>query len=622
MNKTIIGLTVMLLHFTLSGQYWQQTADYTMDITLDVTNHQYIGSQTIEYTNNSPDDLEKLYYHLYFNAFQPGSMMDVRSLTIADPDKRVGDRISKLDFEETGWVSVKSIKVNGTACDFEEDGTILIVYLEEAIPSGTKAKLEMEYKSQIPAQIRRSGRNNKEGIDYSMTQWYPKLCAYDKDGWHPNPYVGREFYGNWGNFDVSITLPGNYIIGSSGELLNPEEVGQEVNESQVTYATTKSNKTWKLRAKNVHDFAWAADPQYTHLRQLAGDVQMDYYFIASEKTQENWNALHSYMVPSIEFMNERYGTYPYPRYAIIQGGDGGMEYPMATLITGERSIGSLVGVSIHEWMHSWYQMVLATDEAQYPWMDEGFTSFGTSEVTNYLREIGMLEGEVQQNPIANSMIRYADFALSGYEEPLTTHADHYYTNSAYGVGSYVKGAVYLKQLEYIVGKEAFDNGLLAYFDKWKFKHPTAKDFLRIMEKEADMVLDWYHDYFVNTTKTIDYSIENLKKGDNKKETEVILQRNGQMPMPIDIQVETKDGEVLNYTIPLKLMRGEKRVLGQNHHEVLLDWQWTNPQYSFVIPHKLKKIQRIEIDPSLRLADVNLLNNVFPHLQPETEETKE
>lgn len=624
-NKIIILSLLCNAQLALS-QYWQQEANYTIDVVLDTSTHQYTGSQTIEYTNNSPDELSKLYYHLYFNAFQPGSMMDVRSTTIMDPDKRVGDRISKLSKEEQGWIFVKDAKVNGVACDYEEDGTILIVYLEESIKPGQTVMLDLEYRAQIPLQVRRSGRDSKEGIDYSMTQWYPKLCAYDYDGWHPNPYVGREFYGNWGDFNVNITLPGNYIIGGTGKLLNPDEVGQQINGKTIRYINQDEVKTWKFAAKNIHDYAWGADPDYTHLRESTTDgVQLDYYFQATETNKENWESLHTYMDASIKYMNARFGKYPYPRYAFIQGGDGGMEYPMATLITGERPIGSLVGVSVHEWMHSWYQMMMATDEAQFPWMDEGFTSFGSSEVMNHLRAEGLLEGEVQMNPIENTMINYTEFTKSGYEEPLTTHADHYNTNYAYGVGSYVKGAVYLKQLEYVIGKEAFDRVLLAYYDQWKFKHPTAKSFLRVAEVESDMVLDWYHDYFVNSTKTIDYSVDTILTGEDKKETIIKLGRKGLMPMPIDIVIEYKDGSQQAYTIPLRVMRGSKsNDTGFENHQTLLDWPWTDPTYDIVLPTKPKKIKTVSIDPSLRLADVELLNNTYPRakvIKSETEEKK-
>ena len=179
---------------------------------------------------------------------------------------------------------------------------------------------------------------------------------------------------------------------------------------------------------------------------------------------------------------------------VIQGGDGGMEYPMATLITGERSLGSLVGVSVHELMHSWYQMALGTNESLYAWMDEGFTSWASDEVMNHLRGQGLIPGRALDDPHASDYQGYVNFAKSGFEEPLITHADHFVTNTAYGIAAYVKGAVFLAQLEYVIGKEAFRKGMLRYYNTWKFKHPNANDFIRVMEKQSGLELDWYREY--------------------------------------------------------------------------------------------------------------------------------
>ena len=208
-----------------SQSYWQQEAHYQMDIDFNTKNHQFDGLQELTFINHSPDTLNKVFYHLYFNAFQPGSMMDVRSRTIVDPDRRVGDRISKLSQSEMGIQQVLSLKQNNSELDFNIEGTILDVNLNEPIFPGDTVQFDMEFKTQVPLQIRRSGRMNKEGIDYSMSQWYPKLCEYDKDGWHANPYVGREFYGIWGSFDVRIQMDAKYVIAATGTLQNPDEIG-------------------------------------------------------------------------------------------------------------------------------------------------------------------------------------------------------------------------------------------------------------------------------------------------------------------------------------------------------------------------------------------------------------
>jgi len=617
-NRVVVCLFVIVIGNNISAQhcYWQQKADYTMDIDFDVDKHQYKGKQTIVYTNNSPDDLHNLYYHLYFNAFQPNSMMDVRSRTISDPDPRVGERISVLNEDEIGYIKVKWIKVNGKKQKIHTEGTILEVDLKESIKTGETVTLEMKWDAQVPLQKRRSGRNKKEVIDYSMAQWYPKLAEYDYQGWHPNPYIGREFHGIWGDWDVNITIDSKYIIGATGELVNADDIG-------YGYAPEPAKKgkklTWHWQAKNVIDFAWGADPDYTHdVYECYDGTVLHMLYQANEKTTENWKALPMIMDVAKKYMDRNYGKYVYPTYSFIQGGDGGMEYPMATLITGERTLSSLVGVSVHEWFHSWYQMMLGTDEARYPWMDEGFTSYGSAYTMNYLKKRELIPGDVVLNPMSRTIDRWTGFALSGYDEPLSTHADHYSTNAAYGAGSYSKGSIFLAQLKYIVGDEVFTEGMLKYFDDWAYKHPTPNDFIRVMEKVSGMKLDWYKEYMVYSTKYPDYGIDTVI---NKT---VRLVNNGQMPMPLEVVVTTKKGKQEVYYIPLRIMRGEKRPSWPENvkYKVKEDWPWTHPTYDLEIDCKVKNIEKIEINPTIDFVDLNRLDNVYPKQVLEEKETEE
>lgn len=617
---------------------WQQAVDYTMTIDMDVKKHQFQGKQKLVYTNSSPDKLTKVFYHLYFNAFQPGSMMDIRNITLGDSDPRVGSRIGNLKENEIGYQKIKSLKQDGKDVSYKVEGTILEVVLNEPIKPNSKVTFDMEFEGQVPVQIRRSGRDNKEGIDYSMSQWYPKLSEYDYQGWHANPYIGREFHGVWGDFDVTINIDKDYIVAAGGYLQNPKEVGNGYQKKGDKVGKPTDGKlSYHFKAPNVIDFVWAADRDYTHTTFQAEDGPLMHFFYQENKnTDDTWERLPAIMDKAFTFINKTYGKYQHDSYGFIQGGDGGMEYPMATLITGNRNLGSLVGVSVHELMHSWYQMQLATNESLYSWMDEGFTSYASNEVMNHLRKTGALGGEVSDDPQAGSYVGYANFALSGREEPLSTHADHFTTNAAYGVGSYVKGAVFLHQLEYIVGEEAFDKGMLTYFDTWKFRHPNANDFIRVMEKEADMELDWYREYWVNTTYTIDYGIQSIeggkqgweisldeegskviketklkkKKRKERKKTSITLEKNGLVPMPVDVVITKDDGSKILYHIPLRIMRGEKKQEFSDMEFVILeDWPWTNPTYEFTIDIPDSKIESIEIDPSGRMADVMRANNM-------------
>ena len=577
------------------AERWQQRADYTMSIDLNTDRHIVDGKQTIVYTNNSPDVLDRVFYHLYFNAFQPNSMMDVRARTIADPDRRVAARIGTLAADEIGYQDIKTLTQDGFPTDFDIEGTILEVTLAKPIQPGQTTTLSMTFESQVPVQIRRSGRDNAEGVDYTMAQWYPKLCEYDYQGWHANPYVGREFHGVWGDFDVSITLDESYTVGASGVLQNPDQ------------AAVDGKRTWRYVAEQVHDFAWGADPDFIIETKTAyNGTIMNFIYQPGGRTDENWGKLPDIMDAALKFMNERYGVYPYPVYNFVQGGDGGMEYPMLTFITGFRNLGSLTGVSVHEWMHSWYQMVLGTNESLYPWMDEGFTSFATTETMNHLRRLGMFGESVKAspNPFEGTYNGYIKFAESGLAEAISTHADHFETNRAYGVGSYTKGSIFLRQLEYIIGEEDFAAGLLNYFETWKFKHPNPNDFIRVMEKESGLELDWFKEYWVNTTHHPDYAVYEVEPTDDGKQ-KIILVKDGVMPMPLDVLVRYTDGSAELYNIPLRIMRGEKNNDNNRTFSYAPDWPWTHPVYTLMVD---KEVKSVEIDPDFRMIDTDRVNN--------------
>ncbi len=600
-----IAMGCQILSFAQHG-YWQQEISYDMTVNVDVKTHALDGIQRVVYTNNSPDIIDKIFYHLYFNAFQPGSMMDIRNQMLPDADPRVGQRITSLPPEAQGHLHAEFIKQDGKTVRFAEEGTILEVALNTILEPGKSTVLEMKFNGQVPEQIRRSGRDNAEGIAYSMSQWYPKVCAYDYRGWHANPYVGREFYGVWGSFDVKINIDKSYIVAASGQLQNADKIGYGYSDTKKPKAK-KGKVKWHFIAENVHDFVWAADPDYKHVVYKGKFSPEMHFFYQENENTEAWEKLPQIMDDAFGFINERYGKYPYPVYSFIQGGDGGMEYPMATLITGHRSLPSLVGVSVHELVHSWYQMILATDEARFAWMDEGFTSYASAETMNFLKEEHGF-GKVSKNKElhSGSIKSFANFALSGYEEPLSTHADHFNTNSAYGVAAYVKGAVYLAQMRYIIGEENFDKLMLEYFNTWKFKHPEPHHFSRIAEKISGLELDWFNQYFINTTHTVDYAIDSSFVGSSN---EVVLRRVGVFPMPVDVRIDYEDGSHSYHTIPLRIMRGAKNREGKIRYQIEKDWPWTHPTFTLKGVEG-KKIKRVEIDSSDRLVDANRSNNVW------------
>jgi hypothetical protein len=600
-SKVILAVLLGISLNSFSQDYrWQQRAEYVMDVKLDVQTHKVTGTQKLTYYNESRDTLTKVYYHLYFNAFQPGSMMDIRSLNLPDPDARVRDRISKLKDDEIGYQHIQSLKQDGKDLTYTIEGTILEVKLAKPLLPKTKTVFDMKFESQVPIQIRRSGRNNKEGIAYSMTQWYPKMAEYDFQGWHAYPYVAREFHGVWGDFDVKITIDPTFIIAGTGKLQNPDKIGYGYEKTGATVKRPEGNLTWHFLAKNVIDFAWAADPDYIHDKaQVPNGPELHFFY--QSKTADNWKKMEPYAVRHFEFMNTTFGKYPYDSYSIIQGGDGGMEYPMCTLIMGEGSFGGLVGVMAHEAAHSWYQGVLASNEALYPWLDEGFTDFASQE-----SEAFMFNADPKETH-AGSYNSYFSLIKRGLQEPISQHADYYNTNAAYGTSAYSMGTVFLQQLKYVIGEANFYRGMRQYYNAWKFKHPEPIDFVRVMEKVSGLQLKWYSGYFINTTKRVDYGIKNILELDAA--TLVTLERIGEFPMPIDLVVTYKDGKKELFYIPLNEMLGAKPVEDKTISRIDLEaWRWVNPVYTLKIAHRVSDIASLEIDPSMRLADIERKNN--------------
>ncbi len=611
---------------------WQQKVKYSMDIDMDISTNRFSGKQKLVYTNNSPDQLKKLFYHLYFNAFQPGSSMDIRSQELgknlingrADWDPRVKDRISKLKEDEIGYQKIKILKVNGVAQEFVYHETILEVKLSKAILPKSTVTIDMEFEAQVPLQVRRSGRDNPQtGVRYSMSQWYPKMCEYDYMGWHPTPYIAREFYGVWGDFSVNISIDKNYKIGGTGVLQNSAEIGWGYDKPGTELRNINSAKrVWKFNAINVHDFVWAADPDFKHLVTKAGSTTIHViydYKPGNAKNDSAWQLVSEATQKSLPFIEKNFGKYPYPQYSFIQGGDGGMEYPMATLLSGPS-----LGTVFHEWMHSWYQMMLGTNESLYGWMDEGFTSYAEDLVSKNYYNYSSLQGyrnQLKAKPDnanlkdalnilpedhSGSYESYYYLVKSGMEEPLTTHADHFNSNFAYSIASYSKGEIFMEQLGYIVGASVRDKILMEYYNQWKFKHPDANDFVRLAQQVSGLQLDWYQQYWVNSTKTINYAIDSLWEENGV--SKIRLSRIGKVPMPIDLQLTFKDGSTEMHNVPLNLMFGNKVVEDKTNWIFHEEWKWTHPTYIIEFKRKLTDLTIAEIDPSKRMADVDRKNN--------------
>ena len=634
---TICSLLLFSASFAQPQTRWQQRVKYFMNIDVNVSANRFTGTQRLEYSNNSTDKLDRVFYHLYWNAFQPNSSMDTRSRELGktlingrpDWDSRVKDRILNLKPEEIGYQKIISLKMDGVSQPFKYHETILEVNLTKPILQKTKVVFEMEFEAQVPLQVRRSGRDNPQtGVRYSMSQWYPKMCEYDYEGWHPTPYVAREFYGVWGDYDVNISIDKTYKLAGTGVLTNANEIGWGYDKPGTELKPTATSKrNWHFAGNNIHDFVWAADPEYKHLvrKMPAGGPVLNviYHYKPNDaKNDSAWEKVADAAVTVLPFIEAHFGKYPYPQYSFIHGGDGGMEYPMATLISGPS-----LGTVFHEWMHSWYQMMLGTNESMYPWMDEGFTSYAEDLVSKFYNKHSSIEAyreSLKTRPDNNELKdliaalpedhsgaydSYFRLVKSGLEEPLTTHSDHYNSNFAYSIASYSKGEVFMEQLGYIVGAAARDKILLEYYNRWKFKHPNASDFIKVAQDVSGIQLDWYKEYWVNTTKTINYSIDSLWEENGV--SKIRLKRTGQMPMPVDLQLTFKDGSTQMHYVPLNLMFGAKpnENIAQKFilHE---EWRWTHPTYVVEVKAKLNDLRKVEIDPTKRMADTERKNNLL------------
>ncbi len=616
MNKTIFVLLVSTFLFrtaTAQTGRWQQRVKYAMDINLDVNSNIISGKQQIAYTNNSPDTLNKIFIHLYWNAFKPGSMMDERSIAasklilgtaadgsvVDDYDRRFKRKISEMKADEQGYCKLVKFLFNGKPQQTKLYETILLVMLDKPVLPNSTAVFNTEFECQVPVLSRRSGRDNAEGVRYSMGQWYPKLVEYDQTGWHADQYIGNEFYGVWGDYDVNISLDKNYKVGATGELQNKMEIGWGYDKDGTALKNTTTRlRTWKFSGKNIHDFVWSADPDYKHMtRKIAGGPLLHFIYKNNPAIDALWNTTADTVAMILPFLSKTFGKYPYPVYSFLHGGGGGTEYPMATLIRN----GSLE-TAVHELCHSWYQMMLGTNENLYAWMDEGFTDYAEAAALAWVRKKDFI-------PSAGDYDAYFRLAKSRFDEPMSTPANYFNSNLAYNSNAYYKGALFLYQLEYITGKKNTSNILLEYYNKWAFRHPVPDDLIRIAEKVSNMELKWYKEYFCNTNKTIDYAIDSL--WEEGGESKIRLRRIGQMPMPVDVQLSFKDGTTAMHNIPLNLMFGAKQEdLSNQPIETHEEWNWTHPTYVLSFKQRLNTLSKVAIDPSKRMADIDQRNNVL------------
>ncbi|MEO5930909.1 MAG: M1 family metallopeptidase, partial [Candidatus Kapaibacterium sp.] len=591
---------------------WQQEVHYTMDIRLDAEHHSYDGTQRLVYTNNSPDTLREVYYHLYYEAFKPGSMMDVRDNSI--PNGGLG--LAQLLPDEQGEVKVGALTQDGRELTWSLDETILHVTLARPLLPGDSTLLEMAWHTHIPRLLRRGGWMSREGIEYSMSQWYPKMVEYDRNGWHDDEYVRREFYGVYGTFDISISLPAKYVVGATGVVTNPREVGcgyelGAVDTTILSPASGSGTKTWKFHAENVHDFAWVADPDYFH--KITRWQNVTIHVLASRYLASLWRSSALWTAAIMDYYSARFGRYAWPQFTVAMAGDGGMEYPQLIMITGNRTPGSLAGVIAHELGHQWYYGMIGNNETQEAWMDEGFTQYLTDEAS---RNVLQIQGGSNPYTGLNRIVypwtpgRWANVeeayrqAAEGFDEPLNTYHDRFREDATSGL-VYSKGEAVLRMVQYMFGDSLFDAAMRHYYNRWKFHHPDARDFERSMEEASGMRLDWFFNEWIGSRKLCDYAVDDLEsdRSGSGYATTIDLSNRNEAIMPLDVTLTYDDGSTAIANIPVENWR--KPTMDFN----LPRWKWTSRTYrtTFTTP---RQVVRATIDTSVIMFDIDRTNNSF------------
>lgn len=613
-----------------NAAYWQQDVYYNIQATIDETTDIISGTQTLTYYNNSPDTLQYVFFHLYQNAFQPNSHL--HALT---QQNKVKPTYGKYESQNLGTsINKMQLIINGKTSNavLEYDNTIVKVILDAPLLPNSSMDFKIDFNTYFDAGSvrRRMKKFNSSGYThYDGVHWYPRICVYDqKMGWDTQQHLGKEFYGDFGSFDVKLTFANDYIVEATGTLLNENEVlpldlmrqldinnfaNKKWNSPATKIIERTGTKTWHYYAQNVHDFAFTADPTYRIGKATWNGVSC--VAVVQEPHAAGWQNAAQFTARVIEFYSNNVGMYAYPKMVVADAQDG-MEYPMLTLDGGYDP--SYLDLLAHEIGHNWFFGMVGSNETYRAFLDEGFTQFIESwcletingpnmpfakskkKYTNrFVKPLSVKDGEVYWGYLSDAA-RWGDAYLN-------THSDDF--NSALGHGGgyrhvYFKTATMLYNLRYVLGEKEFKNAFAHYFNKWKMAHPYPEDFRQAIIEYTHNDLNWFFDQWLETEKTIDYKVKKPKQTNTPNEYILQFARKGSMQMPIDFTITAKSGEKYNYHIP------NTWFVKPTNATVLPKWYgWAklHPTYTakVVVPNGIKNI---EIDTSMHIADINWRNN--------------
>ena len=608
--------------------YWQQDVHYTIIANIDETKDIIDAKEQLVYWNNSPDDLNELYFHLYQNAFTANSYCS----ELHNQNKK---EVTYGRYEKQGLGTVvNNLEVDGKSVVTVLDNTILKVILNEPIKSGDKITINMDFKTYFDSgSLRRRMKtfNAFGNTHYDGVLWYPRIAVYDKKfGWTKDQHLGKEFYGDFGTFDVELTFASNYVVEATGALQNREEVMPASLREKLDIKNfankpwnsppsiiipydSLSRKTWIYHAENVHDFAFTADPTYRIGEAEWNGIRA--ISLVQEPHASRWQNAADFAAKVIQVFSEDIGMYIYNKIIVADARDG-MEYPMITLDSG--SDPGYRGLLAHEIGHQWFYAQVGSNETYRAALDEGFTQFLTAWA------LTKIDGDylVREKPSSKYGIRFTKDVkaidsrvyysylrdATKYNDPaLNTHSDDFGSALGHGGGYrhvYYKTGAMLYNLQYVLGDKLFLEAMQHYFQKWKIAHPYFEDFRESIIEYTKVDLNWFFDQWLETSKTIDYSIDNVKNT-TEDNFEITFERKGEMQMPIDFSVYANDGKEYKYHIPNHwfIKKTDATVLKKWHA-----WGKLYPKYTVNV-NIPSGIDRVVIDPTNRLADKYMLNNV-------------
>jgi hypothetical protein len=527
--------------------YWQQKVDNDIAVTLDDKENMLRGNITIVYQNNSPDTLRFIYFHLYPNAYSTDRTAFERQ---AVENKKTDHYFSGI--EDRGFIDSLKFTVTGSDNSIRpagivemQDPDIMRLILPEPLLPGGRISMETPFRIKIPKAFSRLGHDKQT---YQISQWFPKPAVYDAKGWHAMPYLDQgEFYSEYGSYHVEITLPENYIVMGTGNIMEQKENDWLDALSKLPLPKAKDTtvivsaqqlKTITFEEENIHDFAWFANKKWIVRKdtvQVPGsDHVVTAYACYSPSGQKEWAQSLTYIKKAVRAYSEAVGPYPYQTVKAVEGPigvGGGMEYPTITVIAATKDSGLLQTCLVHEVGHNWFYGILGSNERMYPWMDESINNFYEQKIAPYHSTIAGINRD-------ESFFAYAAMAATNNLVPADTSA-MVMSEASYGADIYGKASAMFFWLEAYMGKENFTAAMKEYFNTWQYKHPQPADFRVIFEKHSSKSLSWFFDEAMRSTRPVDFAIGSVKK---KNGLEVTVHNKTGMKTPAQVIVYQHDGK--------------------------------------------------------------------------------